>query len=82
MPVFKTPEEGNTPLHKVLLRAVPENEHGNQTLTELARLLGIERYSVQKWLKAQHVPARRVKRIIEISNGQVTEQDLSPFVYN
>lgn len=89
MPLFSTPEQAENPLTRLMLRAVPENEHGNKTLTHLAHLIGVRRWSLQKWIIQQKIPPERAAKIVEIgkmgepegSPGRVTLEEFHPFVY-
>jgi len=82
MPTILTPEDADSHLGKLLLNIVPPNEVGNKTFTHLAELAGVSRNAVCKWLKNQRVPAPRVNKLIEISEGRATMKDFEPFVYN
>ena len=96
MPTYKSPEDVDSGLHKLLLRAVPENEHGNKTILHLAKLMGINRWSINKWVRKDRINPERVVQIVEISritgydeNGdpilgepRVSRDDFDPFVYN
>lgn len=90
MPIYHKPEDAENPLTTLLLRAVPENDRGNKTITHLAELYPLKRYSIQKWIDAKRVPARRVDRLVEIGRmgvpdgqpGRVSRADFEPFVYN
>jgi hypothetical protein len=89
MPVFTNPEDADNDLARLMLRAVPENEHGNKTLTHLASLIPVRRWSLQKWIMKQKLPPERAARIVEIGKigvpkgkpGRVTLEEFHPFVY-
>lgn len=90
MPIYATPEDAQDDLSKLLLKTVPENKHGRKTITRLAELYPLKRYSIQKWIAQQRVPASRVDRLVEIGRigvpegepGRVSRKDFEPFVYN
>jgi len=96
MPTYKTPEDAEGGLHRLLLRAVPENSHGNKTVLHLAELMGINRWSINKWVRKDRISPERVMQVVEISKitgyakggkpilGQprVTRDEFDPFVYN
>jgi len=82
VPTIHDPEKAETPLARLLLRIVPPNEAGNRTITHLAELVGVSRNAACKWLASQRIPAPRVKRLIEISEGRAKVQDFEAFVYN
>lgn len=96
MPTYKSPEDADSELHRLLLRAVPENEHGNKTILHLADLMGVNRWSINKWIKKQRLGPDRALQVVEISRitgyteggkpilgePRVTRDDFDPFVYN
>lgn len=96
MPTYKSPEQAKGGLHRLLLRAVPENEHGNKTILHLAKLMGINRWSINKWVKSDRISPERVLQVIEISKivgydkkgkpilgePRVTREEFDQFVYN
>lgn len=82
MPIIEDPDDADTPLGKLLLLIVPPNESGHKTFTHLAKLAGVSRNAVCKWLSNRRVPAYRVKRLVEISEGRASVKDFEPFVYN
>jgi len=96
MPTYNSPEDAASGLHRLLLRAVPENEHGNKTILHLAELMGINRWSINKWVRKDRISPERVMQIIEISRitgyddkgkpikgePRVSRDDFDPFVYN
>lgn len=90
MPVFSDPEKIENELHRLLLRAVPENSHKNKTISHLAELIPCTRWSVQKWIINKKLSPERVVRIVEIGRigvpkdepGRVSREDFEPFVYN
>jgi len=53
------------------------------SMTELANRLGCSKSYVSKWSKGERkVPIKYVKKIIELSEGQVKKKDLRPDVYD
>lgn len=96
MPTYNTPEDAESGLHRLLLRAVPENEHGNKTILHLAKLMGINRWSINKWVRKDRLSPERVVQIIEISKitgydekgkpilgePRVSREDFGQYVYN
>lgn len=81
MPTFTNPEDAENELTQLLLRAVPENEHGNKTLDHLATVMGVSRSSVHKWVRRQKMRPSRVVKVVEISEGRVKREEFDPFVY-
>lgn len=65
-------------LHRPLMKIV--NEVGS--VTDLADLLKVSRTYVSNWLHNQRpIPATQVKKLVELSNGKVTEKELRPDVF-
>jgi hypothetical protein len=62
---------------------VEENdERGVKSITVLAGLLGLSRWSVHKWAKTEHITPKRAKQVVEVCKGRIALDDLSPFFYN
>ena len=89
MPIYNETNEPEDGLHRLLLRAVPPNDLGNKTITHLATLIPVRRWSVNKWLESGKIPANRAMRIVEIgklgepfgSQGRVNIEEFHPYVY-
>lgn len=81
MPLFHSPEEADNELQRLLLIAVPENEHGNKTISHLAHLLKIKRWSIHKWIINQKIPPGRAVQVVDLSEGRVSLADFSRFIY-
>ncbi len=87
---LKNPETVESELHKLLLKAVPENKFGNKTINHLAELIPCTRSAITKWIKLGKIAPARAVRLVEIGQigephvegGRVTKADLDPFVYN
>ncbi|MBY0360749.1 MAG: hypothetical protein K2X45_02490 [Phreatobacter sp.] len=89
MPKYSLPDDAPNDLHRLLLKCVPPNEHGNKTIAHLAEIFPLRRWSVNKWLRDGKIPSNRVKRLIEISHLDETPgafraslDDFHRFVYN
>ncbi len=92
MPTYASPEEVDDPLHQLLLKAVPKNAHGNKTISHLAALMKIKRWSIQKWIIAKSLSPKRVTEIVAIGQmdlepgdppeGRVSRSDFERFIYN
>ena len=53
------------------------------SMTELAIRLGCSKSYVSKWSKGERkVPIKYVKRIVELSQGEIRKKDLRPDVYD
>ncbi len=95
MPVFNNPEDSENGLQVLMLRAVPENQHGNKTMAHLAKLLHLTRWAVQKWVINERIGPQRVMQIVEISKivgygddgkpilgePRVSREDFEEYVY-
>lgn len=81
MATYTSPEDADTELHRLLLRAVPENKHGNKTISHLATMLECTRATIFNWINDEKLPALRAKQIVDLSEGHVTLDDFHKFVY-
>lgn len=95
MPTYHNPEDAGNPLTRLLLKAVPENEHGNKTIAHLAKLLPCTRATVFNWITDQKLPPHRATQIVDVSKitgydkkgkpilgePRVSLDDLHQFVY-
>lgn len=68
------------PLHGLLLDACPPDEKGHRSIMRLAELLGVSYQNVYKWIESGRIPPKRVKDIMEVSNGSVLQSQLLEFV--
>lgn len=81
MPTFQGPEDAPDELTALLLLASPRNEHGNKTLNHLAKLMGVTKWAMRKWIKSQRIPPQRVVQIVRLGEGRVDTKDFDAFVY-
>ena len=81
MATYASPEDAEKELHRLLLRAVPENQHGNKTISHLASLLECTRATIFNWINDDKLPAHRAKQVVELSEGRVILDDFHKFVY-
>lgn len=81
MPVFKSYEDAPNALQKLLLFAVPPSPHGHKSINHLAKLLKVNRWSVQKWIINQRIPPQRAAQVVDLSEGRVSLADFSRYVY-
>lgn len=88
MPTYTDENQPDSELHKLLLRAVPVNAHGNKSIAHLASLIPCRRWAVNKWIVAGKLSPARATRIVEIGkidcpdpNGRVKIEEFHPFVY-
>ena len=90
MPTYRKPDEIENELHRLLLRAVPMNDHGNKTLLHLSGLIGVSLWGIRKWINSQRLSPARVKQLVEIGKlgdpesltGRVSREDFERFIYN
>ena len=53
------------------------------SMTELGRILKRNKSNISKWVNGVHkVPIDHVKKLVELSEGEVTKNDLRPDVYD
>lgn len=81
MATYKSPEQADTDLHRILLTAVPADDKGGKTIVHLAGVMGVSRASIWYWIKNQSLPAIRAAKVVEISEGRVSLDQLHRFVY-
>lgn len=80
MPTYDRPEDAESELHQLLLTAVPENDHGNKTLNNLAKVMSLSKWAIRKWINNNKIPPERAKQIVEISKIQGYDEDGKPIV--
>lgn len=69
------------PLHTLLLKACPRKGSAPGSIpATLAPALGVSYQYVYRWVSDNRVPAKFVKKIVEVSEGRVSIEDLVPFV--
>lgn len=78
---YSEPEKVEDPLTRLLLRAVPPDEKGWKTLTNLSGRIGVSRPGIRKWIVKGRIPPNRAVQIVDIAEGRVSLHDFSPFVY-
>jgi hypothetical protein len=80
------------PLQDLLLKACPPHRRvapkkyvpdpdGVKSIKILAFALNMSMWGVQRWIHEGRVPAKRVDKIVEISNGAVTRNDFIPYLF-
>lgn len=69
-------------LQDLLLKACPPaKDSGRVSIPVLAAQLGITASYVYKWIEQNQVPPKYVRKIVEISNGELTLEDFHPYVF-
>lgn len=81
MGLFTDPGQAPDGLTNLMLVAVPENSHGNKTLSHLADLIGVSKWGLRKWINAQKIPPERAMQIAAISEGRVKAEQFNEYVY-
>lgn len=81
MAAYSSPEQATNDLHRLILVAVPPNKLGNKTIMHFCDLLGMSRSAVWKMIKNLKVQPQTARKIVEISEGRVTIDQLHRFVY-
>lgn len=74
-------DHSENPLFILLMRASPPNKHGKKTIAELARRLGVSRWTIYRWVRAEKMEPENVVRIVDLAEGRVTISDFERFVY-
>ncbi len=69
------------PLHDLLLKACPPDEHGDVSIPRLAKLLDMSSWGIYKWIRQGSLPPSQVVRIVDVSQGRVSINDFSPFLF-
>lgn len=69
-------------LHELLIEACPPDENGDKSISILAKKLGVSHQNLYKCIDQGRLPTahKLPKRILEVSEGRVTEKDLMPFL--
>lgn len=69
------------PLQDLLIQACPPNERGYKSIPVLAKALDMSYYGVYKWIQSGSIPPRAAMKVVEISEGRVTLNDFTPFIF-
>lgn len=69
------------PLHDLLLEACPPNEKGTRSIVVLAGVLGVSHQYVYSWIDENHVPAKFVRPLVEMSDGRVTFDQFHEYAF-
>lgn len=69
------------PLHDLLLEACPPGEGDVKSIPVLAGHLGCSSYAIYKWIDNGKISGPWAKKVIDLSDGRVTEDDFNPYVY-
>jgi hypothetical protein len=81
MAAHKHIEDIENDLHRLLLFAVPSDSNGHKTIVNLAKLLGMSRSSIWKWVRAGRIPPNRALQIVHLSEGRVSREDFMGYVF-
>jgi len=69
------------PLHDLLLSACPPGENGTRSIVVLAGYIQVSHQYVYRWIKDNRVPARFVRRLVELSGGKLELADFNKYVF-
>lgn len=74
------------PLQDLLIKCCPptQTKRGkgeSQSIPILAAALGMTSAGVYKWIDSGKMSPKRAKKCVELSNGRVTIEEFTPFVY-
>lgn len=81
MAVYSSPDQATNELHRLFLVAVPENSLGNKTITHYSELAGVSKAVIWKWIKNGRLPPAQARKLVEVSEGRVSLDQLHRFVY-
>lgn len=81
MATYSSPDDAAKEIHRLLLVAVPVNEHGNKTILHLAKLLKVSKATIWRWIELERIPPDRAKKVVDLSEGRVSLDDFHRFVY-
>lgn len=81
MAAYSSPDQAENDLHRLMLTAVPPNQLGNKTITHFCELLDMSRSAVWKMIADRRLQPAVAKKIVEMSEGRVTLDQLHTFVY-
>lgn len=70
------------PLYVLLVDKLPDRFKDGHSLliTDIAKACGVQRASVYRWFNELTMSAKSAKKIIEISEGNLTSVDIIPFM--
>lgn len=69
-------------LHALLLLCCPRVKMTRPNIRLLATHMGITHAAIYKWIDARKVPPRQVPRLVQLSNGRVTQEQFHPYVFD
>lgn len=69
-----------TELHELLLLASPADKKGMGTIRRtLAPALEVSYQYVFRWVQENRIPPKYARKIVELSDGRVTLEDILPY---
>lgn len=69
------------PLHDLLLEACPPDAKGTRSIVVLAKLLGVTPQYIYVWIERNHVPAKFVRPLVEMSRGRVRLEQFHEYAF-
>lgn len=77
----RTSRPAHTPLHALLVKACPPDSEGPGSIRKtLAPALGVSHQYIYRWIERGKIPPKFVLKIVEAAKGEVTQEELIPFV--
>lgn len=71
-------------LHGLLVERLETVEgvvvEGKLVPSQLARKVGTVRYTIYRWLNTSRISPRGAAKLIELSKGRLTKEELAPFI--
>lgn len=75
-----TTSKERTDLHELLILASPGDKKGVGTIRRtLAPALGVSYQYVFRWVQEKRIPPKYARKIVELSDGRVTLDDILPY---
>jgi len=68
------------PLQELLLEICPPNKDGIKSITILAKALKLSSWAIYRWIDTNRIPPARVKMLVKVAKGRVTQEKIIPFV--
>lgn len=56
--------------------------NGVKSISVLAKLLGMNPWSVHLWVQKKRIPAKKAQQVAELSGGRVAFHKFSPYIFD
>jgi hypothetical protein len=96
-PGYSHDKNARNPLYQLLIQICPpcikckmrsgrvyykrDEKNGHRSIIVLAYFLKMTPWGVHKWANERRIPAGRVEELVQIAEGRVTLEQLTPFVF-